>query len=155
MNQDQSTEIAEGERWLAEFGSAAPSPECLDRIRRAMRTEAVGLKARGGARPERWRPWRAIAAAAVIALALTLAWRQPSSKDSVAGAHDELLTFLPSDVEASSMEMAELDDALSQLESWTLDSSSSDAGTLYDAFEENWAGDGGEHPTDGTDAELQ
>lgn len=132
---DQRTrdEIAEGERWLASLPTPPASPELIDRVKRTARGELGRLNSRS-IQPRRWAPWHgAAAAAAAIALSVTVGWysttvEQNRFDDGLADNINMIDDYLALDP---------IDEGLADLgtlaaeEAWALSGS-----TLYEAMEE-------------------
>lgn len=126
-------EIETGERWLATFDTPGPSPEASAGVKRAIR-EQLGRRSLG--RADRWPAWTgAVAAAAVLALSVTVVWqfRDAGGAAPLVAVSD---WSLPEDIEADSLAFASLGDELTTLESWSGQSSDLDIGSLYDAVED-------------------
>lgn len=130
-------EIATGERWLATFETAPPSTASVERVKRAVRAELGG--ARPGFRTGRWAVWHGVlAAAAAIALAVTVAWHSVrsdvQSARSIAGRWD--IPTWSTETAQEAVVLADLDQELSELEAWSVEEAWDWGGSaLYEAME--------------------
>lgn len=132
-------EIAEGEAWLAPFGTPAPSADLLLRVKRAVRSELAASPA-SARRLVRLRAWHgSVVAAAALALSVGVAWystRLPAPDPAVMSvtAKDRQLE---KEIEALFAVSFGAEDTLADLESmtesedWSLDET-----TFYGAFDE-------------------
>ena len=124
-------EIAEAEAWLSTHATPAPSPEAVERAKRAMRTEAA--KARQSARrPRVGRPWHgALAAAACLAFCVTVGWR--SGRGSTGAGIDVEFPWVQSgittEVENSEFAFNNIEEKLGELESVVPTDASADEAT--------------------------
>lgn len=114
-------EIAQGERWLASFSTPAPSPAALTRTRRAVR--AALAQPRPGASDRPWAVWHGIlAAAASLALAVTIGWRSAGYYTATQASVDEHFAFAWIEQTGSEAQaFTDFEEALTTLESWAAD----------------------------------
>lgn len=138
-------EIEASERWLAQFETPGPRDEAVANAKRAARNELN--RRRVSPKVSRWRSWHgAVAAAAVIAFSVGVAWyssqefgvdriaRVEPAGQPVVGETGDVLVVLTVD-----------DDELSELEAWSAELDGYDVGAVYDelvdAFEDSPGGD--------------
>ena len=116
-------EIAEGERWLASFATPEPSAACVAKTKRAVRAALTG----SGEGPAlgRWSVWHGVlAAAASLALAITIGWHSARQNTRFAdaeltGAEAQYLA----DAGQEAQTLSDLDSGLTSLETWSADES--------------------------------
>jgi hypothetical protein len=149
-------EIAAGEQWLAGFSAPSPSPAALERTRQAVQGELLRMQSGRLAAP-RWAAWHgAFAAAAAIALAVTIGWysfetAQPSGNTGTART-DSLLAW-SADAQEEVTRFASLDEGLSDLEEWSAEQPwAANGASLYEAIEGTLEDDVG--PSDGESGAL-
>ena len=128
-------EIAEGERWLASFATPEPSAACVAKTKRAVRAALTG----SGEGPAlgRWSVWHGVlAAAASLALAITIGWHSARQNTRFAdaeltGAEAQYLA----DAGQEAQTLSDLDSGLTSLETWSADESwNVDGVKLYDTL---------------------
>lgn len=138
MNEDdrlRRVEIDEGERFLAGFPTASPSPSAVAHIKLAIRAEL----ARGIQPPTRsWATWHGVlAAAAALAIAVTVGWlsaRQHGPASLVATDAEPESSWL-ADTNREAVALTDLEKQLSALEAWSEDNAWDVSGTaLYETL---------------------
>jgi len=137
-------EIQQGEEWLAGVATPAPSARALTSTKAAMRMEFVRLGRRSGG-VARWQAWHgALAAAACIALCVTVGWRMYGIPGSN-GASREMagldMTW-PLEVETKALAYNELNDELTAIEEAVRGESDEtvDGALLYDVLSDAVSG---------------
>ena len=138
MDPRMNDEIAAGERWLSGFPDPSPSPEASERTKRAVQDELTRLRtARSAAR--HWTAWRGVlAAAASIALAVTIGWYsfETHQRSTTAAAKMEPLTVWSTETQEEVTRFAGMDESLSDLEAWSADQAwAANGASMYDALE--------------------
>ena len=151
MNSENQTmqAIRDGEDWLSGFGTPGPSAAAIERAKLAARGE---LSRRGSGRTvRRWAAWHGVlAAAASIALAVTVGWYSTHVFDSPVGgvAVADLVPAWSDDVTEEFARYDALDEELSEFETWVKDENWALSGSsLYDTLEGAW-----ENTANGDDA---
>lgn len=138
MNREFDTirrEVEAGERWLSSLPTPGPSPEAMAGTKRALRQELASR-----ADPARWSlpAWAgAVAAAAVIVFCVTVV---RFSIDRPSALRPEVLVDgigVPEALEEQIVVLVEMDQALTDLETWTEGLGTLDVGSLYEAFEDS------------------
>jgi len=132
--------IRDGEDWLSGFVTPGPSLSAIERAKLAARGE---LGRRGSERTvRRWAAWHGmLAAAASIALAVTVGWYSTHVYDSPGGvvAVADLVPTWSDDVTEEFARYDELDEELSEFESWVKDENWALSGSsLYETLEGAW-----------------
>lgn len=129
-------EIQQGEEWLAGVATPTPSARAITSTKAAMRAEFVRLGHRSVG-VVRWHAWHgALAAAACIALCVTVGWRMNASSNR--GNPVELVSRVvtwPEEAETQLFALSEIDESLSAIEESASDAiDTADGAALYEVL---------------------
>jgi hypothetical protein len=138
FDRQMQDEIAADERWLATFDTPPPSAETIDRLQQVMHDE-LELKRRRSLTGQRASWHGVLAAAAAIALAVTIGWHSTRrhTSEPYSPSQNEFASSWLAERQQDALAMSDLDDQLSELEAWSVEETWGLGGaSLFGALEE-------------------
>ncbi len=148
----QIEEIEVHEAWLAGFKSPAPSAEAVTRAKQAARREAARML--GTISTRSWKSWQGVlGAAAAIALCVTVGWfavDRTVPTQPLAAVEAEVQQLLPESARQETVQLASMDDDMTDLEEWSSEQRWSAGGaSMYHALEDALNDDSSSEPVRG------
>lgn len=151
--QDQQLdEIEAHEAWLAGFKTPSPSAEAVNRAKQAARRELARLHGAGTVRS--WKSWQGVlGAAAAIAMCVTVGWmavNRTVPTQPLAAVEAEVQQLLPESAGQETVQLASMDDDMTDLEEWSSEQRWSAGGaSMYHALEDAFNEDSSSEPARG------